>query len=163
MFGCGYRRSAPASMRQRGRGRCFNPYCNSAVHGCTQSTWCWLFVCLSTAGQQMLPSTTELKDLPLNGLGERKVTFPKDGNANSFHETVLSAFTPLAGKNKILCSGEGWLKELFLIPMPPSGFSDGYLRSVLGPAKGYLRYLQRDVVLETSHASLTNSNKVWKN
>ena len=57
-------------------------------------------------------STSERIDLSLNGLGEKKLSFPKEGNAAEVHETILAAF------------------PAFLIPMPSNGFSVGYLQTI---------------------------------
>ncbi|KAK2564475.1 G2/M phase-specific E3 ubiquitin-protein ligase [Acropora cervicornis] len=114
---------------------------------------------MATAGQQTPPSTSERIDLSLNGLGEKKLSFPKEGNSAEVHETILVAFPALGEGYEILCAGEGRSKQLLLIPMPPNGFSVSYLQSVLGQAKGYLRPLQRDIVMETRQGSIASPDK----
>ena len=160
----GYRPPAPTRARQsRGSGasrRRINPYTNSAV-GRANATWSRSFVCLAVAGQQMPPSTSERIELSLNGLGEKKLTFPKVGNAAEVHDTILAAFPALGGGYEILRAGDGRSRELMLITMPTSGFSVSFLQSVLGQAKGYLRPLQRDIVMETCQGT-ASSDKVWK-
>lgn len=92
----GYCPPAPArSTRQqrgnnRGRGR-FNPYRNTAV-GRANLSWSCSFICLARAGQQTQPTTAERIDLSLNGLGGKKLSFPKGGDSCDVHETILSAF-----------------------------------------------------------------------
>ena len=71
------------------------------------------------------------------------------------HKTIL-AFPGLGKGYKILCVGEGHSKQLLLIPIPPNGFSVSYLQSVLGQAKGYLRPLQRDIVMETHQGGIAS-------
>ena len=111
------------------------PYTNVGM-GRASSTWSRSFVCMATAGKQTPPLTSERIDLSLNGLGEKKLSFPKEGNAAEVHETILVAFPPLGEGYEILHAGEGRSKQLLLIPMPLNGFSISYLQSVLGQAKG---------------------------
>ena len=44
--------------------------------------------------------------------------------------------------------------------MPSNGFSVGYLQSVLGQAKGYLRPLQRDIEMDTRQEGVASPEKV---
>ena len=150
---------APRNPRTNSRGVRRSPYTNTAI-GRASSTWSRSFVCMATAGQQTPPSTSERIDLSLNGLGEKKLSFPKEGNSAEVHETILVAFPVLGEGYEILRAGEGRSKQLLLIPMPPNGFSVSYLQSVLGQAKGYLRPLQRDIVMETRQGSIASPDKV---
>ena len=150
---------APRNPRANSRGVRRSPYTNAAI-GRASSTWSRSFVCMATAGQQTPPSTSERIDLSLNGLGEKKLSFPKEGNSAEVHETILAAFPVLGEGYEILRAGEGRSKQLLLIPMPPNGFSVSYLQSVLGQAKGYLRPLQRDIVMETRQGSIASPDKV---
>ena len=150
---------APRNPHANTRGIRRSPYTNAAI-GRASSTWSRSFVCMATAGQQTPPSTSERIDLSLNGLGEKKLSFPKEGNSAEVHETILAAFPALGEGYEILRAGEGRSKQLLLIPMPPNGFSVSYLQSVLGQAKGYLRPLQRDIVMETRQGSIANPDKV---
>ena len=111
------------------------------------STWSRQFICLSEKGHNHVPSATERINLLLAGLGEKKIQFPAEGNAAEVHESIMEAFPALesGGGYEILRSGDGRTKELILIPMPNTGFSVPYLKSVLGQAKGYLRPLQKDI------------------
>ena len=139
------------------------PYTNSrsahSARGRANNTWTRSFICLAVAGQQTPPSTAERIDLSLNDLGEKKLTFPKDGNVAEVHETILSAFSALGEGYEILRAMEGQSKEILLIPMPPNGFSVNYLQSILGQAKGYLRPLQQDI-METSQGVNASPEKV---
>ena len=150
---------APRNPRANSRGTRRSPYTNAAV-GRASSTWSRSFVCIATAGQQTPPSTSERIDLSLNGLGEKKLSFPKEGNAGDVHETILAAFPALREGYEILRAGEGRSRQLLLIPMPSNGFSVGYLQSVLGQAKGYLRPLQRDIEMDTRQEGVASPEKV---
>ena len=85
---------------------------------------------MATAGQQTPPSTSERIDLSLNGLGGKKLSFPKEGNAAEVHETILPAFQVLGEGYEILRAGVGRSQQLLLIPMPSNGFSVGYLQTI---------------------------------
>lgn len=132
----GYRPPAPAQGRMlRGLSR-QSPYTNShSAQGRANSTWTRSFVCLAVAGKQTPPSMAERIDLSLNGLGEKKLTFPKDGNVTEVHEVIVSAFPAPGECYEILHVTEGQSRELLLIPMPPNGFNVTYLQSVLGQAR----------------------------
>ena len=117
---------------------------------------------MATAGQQTPPSTSERIDLSLNGIGEKKLSFPNEGNSAEVHETILAAFLALEEGHEILRAGEERSKQLLLIPMPLNGFSVSYLQSVLGQAKGYLRPLQRDIVIETRQGGIASPDKVFQ-
>ena len=161
----GYWPPAPTRGRSlRGSNR-RSPYTNShpaySARGRLNNTWTRSFVCLAVAGQLTSPSTAERIDLSINGLGEKKLTFPKDGNVAEVHEVIVSAFPALGEGYEILRATEGRSKELLLIPMPPNGFTVSYLQSVLGQAKGYLRPLQWDI-LETSQGDNSSPEKVRK-
>jgi len=140
-----YRPPAPCA---NSRGIRRSPYTNAAI-GRASSTWSRSFACMATARHQTPPSTSEGIDLSLTGLGEKKLSFPKEGNLAEVHETILAAFLALGECCEILRAVEGRSKQLLLIPMPPNGFSMSNLQSVLGQAKGYLRPLQREIVMET--------------
>ena len=114
---------------------------------------------LASAGQCCPPSTSELIELTLNGPGEKKITFPKEGNAGDVHKKIIECFPALCAGYELLRSGYGRSKDLLLIPMPQDGFTVAYLKSVLGQAKGYLRPLQRDITLMDRQAD-ADSDKV---
>ena len=122
---------APRNSRANSRGTRRSPYTNVAI-GRASSTWSRSFVCMATAGQQTPPSTSERIDLSLNSLGEKKLSFPKEGNAAEVHETILAAFPALGEGYEILRAGEGRFKQLLLIPMPPNGFSVAICKVCLG-------------------------------
>ena len=115
----GYRPPAPARGRMpRGSSR-RSPYPNSrsahSARGRANSTWTRSFVCLAVAGQQTPPSTAERIDLTLNGLGEKKLAFPKDGKVAEVHDVIVSAFPALGEGYEILRAAEGRSRELLLI------------------------------------------------
>lgn len=123
------------------------------------ASWSRSFICLASAGQCCPPSTSERIELTLNGLGEKKITFPKEGNAGDVHEKIIECFPALRAGYELLRCGDGRSKDLLLIPMPQDGFTVPYLKSVLGQAKGYLRPLQRDITLMDRQAD-ADSDKV---
>jgi len=82
-----------------------------------------------------------------NNLGEKRLEFPRDSNGAQVHEAIINTFPSLASGYQLLRNSDGLGKELLKIPMPASGFSIDYLKSVLGQAKGFLRPLQKDIVL----------------
>ena len=98
----------------------------------------------------MLPSTSERITLTLNGLGEKKLQFPWNGNAAQVHEVIIDVFPALqtAGGYEVLRTVDGRSKDLICIPTPASGMSVPFLKSVLGQAKGFLRPLQKDIVIQ---------------
>ena len=57
------------------------------------------------------------------------------------------SLSSLASGYQLLRNSEGHGKDLLKIPMPAGGFSIDYFKSVLGEAKGFLRDLQKDIVL----------------
>ena len=144
----GTSRSRPGSGNSRGRGRrqptTFSPYFHR------KNTWTRAFVCLAFSEQNALPSTSERITLTLNGLGEKKLQFPCNGNAAQVHEVIIDAFPALqtAGGYEVLRTVDGRSKDLICIPTPASGISVPFLKSVLGQAKGFLRPLQKDIVIQ---------------
>jgi len=151
-------RNFPRNPRQSGiTGR------NGKAHGraaAANASWSRSFICLANAGQGCPPSTSERIELTLNGLGEKKIIFPKDGNAGDVHEKILECFPALRGGYELLRAGDGRSKDLILIPMPHNGYDVAYLKSVLGQAKGYLRPLQEDIPLLGKPGDADFSDKV---
>ena len=96
--------------------------------------------------------------LALNNLGEKRIEFPRDGNGAQVHEAIINTFPSLASGYQLLRNSDGRGKELLKIPMPASGFSVDYLKSVLGQAKGFLRPLQKDIVLVVGDSASSSSN-----
>ena len=150
----GYR--PPGSSRQSG-----NSGCKSHATGrqAANASWSRSFICLASTGQFCPPSTSERIALTLNGLGEKKITFPKEGNAGDVHEKIIQCFPALRAGYELLRVGDGRSKDLLFIPMPENGFTVPYLKSVLGQAKGYLRPLQQDIPLVGREAD-ADSDKV---
>ena len=154
----GYRPPAACNVRSRGtsaRGRGRGRSNSSAPYNLHQRghTWSRSFVCLAYNNQTHPPTPSERVVLALNNLGEKRVEFPRDGNGAQVHEAIISTFPSLASGYELLRNSEGRGKELMKIPMPDSGFSVDYLRSVLGQAKGFLRPLQKDIVLVGASSS----------
>ena len=149
-------RSRDTSVRGRARGRSNSsgPY-NLHERGLT---WSRSFVCLAYSNQTHPPTPSERVVLALNNLGEKRVEFPRDGNGAQVHEAIVNTFPSLASGYELLRNSEGRGKELLKIPMPERGFSVDYLRSVLGQAKGFLRPLQKDIVLVGASSS-SNSER----
>ena len=154
-------RSRGASARGRGRGRSNS----SAPYHLHQRglTWSRSFVCLAYSNQTHPPTPSERVVLALNNLGEKRIEFPRDGNGAQVHEAIISTFPSLASGYQLLRNSEGRGKELLKIPMPVSGFSVDYLRSVLGQAKGFLRPLQKDIVLVGASSSSNSERSEVRN
>lgn len=152
----GYR--PPGSLRQsRNSGRTYRTHASGRQ--AANASWSRSFICLASAGQCCPPSTSELIELTLNGPGEKKLTFPKEGNAGDVHEKIIECFPALCAGYELLRSGYGRSKDLLLIPMLQDGFTVAHLKSILGQAKGYLRPLQRDITLMDRQAD-ADSDKV---
>jgi hypothetical protein len=119
---------------------------DSFQHGTGQAASLVASICLSgKCRQQHTPSTEEIIRLTLNGLGEKKISFPQDGNSAQVHEAILDAFSAIeeGGGYEILRTGDGRSKDFILIPMPAAGFSVTYLKTLLGQAKAYLRLIRK--------------------
>ena len=82
---------APRNPRANSWGTRCLPYTNADIAH-VSSTWSSSFVCMATARQQTPPWTSDRIDLSLNGLGRKKLSFPKEGNMAEVHETILAAF-----------------------------------------------------------------------
>jgi hypothetical protein len=108
---------------------------------------------LAYSNQTHPPTPSERVALALNNLEEKRIEFPRDGNGALGHEAIISTFPSLASGYQLLRNSEDRGKELLKIPMPASGFSVDYLKSVLGQAKGFLRPFQKDIVLVESASS----------
>ena len=109
---------------------------------------------LSLHEQNALPSTSERITLTLNGLGEKKLLFPCNGNAAQVQEVIIDAFPALqtAGGYEVLRTADGRSKALICIPTPVSGISVAFLKSVLGQAKGPL---QKDIFIRILNSRLS--------
>ena len=92
-------RNFPRNSRQSGR--------NGKAHGraAANASWSRSFICLANAGQGCPPSTSERIELNLNGLGEKKIIFPKDGDAGMFMKRFSNAFPRFAQVTS--CSEQG--------------------------------------------------------
>ena len=92
----------------------FSPYFHR------KNTWTRAFVCPAFIEQNALPSTSEKITLTLNGLGEKKLLFPCNGNAAQVQEVIIDAFPALqtAGGYEVLRTADGRSKDLICIPTP---------------------------------------------
>ena len=119
-------------------------------------------MCLANKHQTTVPSAAEKIALTCSELGEQKIIFHKDGNSAHVHAKIMETFPALenGGGYDILRSSEGRTKTLMEIPIPSSGYSVAYLRSVFGQAKGYLRPIQKSINLEKVGGCQVNSRFV---
>ena len=92
----------------------FSPYFHR------KNTWTRAFVCPAFIEQKAVPSTSERITLTLNGLGEKKLLFPCNGNATQVQEVIIDAFPALqtAGGYEVLRTADGRSKNLICIPTP---------------------------------------------
>lgn len=95
--------------------------------------------------------------LALNNLGDKGIEFSCDGNGAEVHEAIINTFPSLASGYQVFQNSDGCGKELLKIPMSASGFSVDCLKSVLGQEKGFLRPLQRNIVLIGESASSSSN------
>jgi hypothetical protein len=98
----------------------------------------------------------EKMNMALAGLEEQTITFTKSGNSDHVHQKILEAFPMLAevGGYEILRTGERSSRQLMVVSIPTGGYTVQYLKSTIASAKGYIRPLQRDIVLKP--VALTN-------
>ena len=129
------------SRATKGRGR---PYF------VPKNTFTRAFVCLANTDQVSAPKASERISLTMAGLGEVKIVFNKEGNAQHVHGKILETFPALsdAGGYDILRMNDGNTRQLIEIPCPSKGFTVQYLKSALGQAKGFLRPIQKNLDLE---------------
>ena len=64
----------------------------------------------------------------------------------------METFPMLAegGGYEILRAGQRTAQQLMVIAVPPGGYTVTYLKSTIASAKGYVRPLQRDIVLKST-------------
>ncbi|CAB3999587.1 PREDICTED: uncharacterized protein LOC107356592 [Paramuricea clavata] len=115
-----------------------------------RNTWSRTFMCLTKRNAVTPPSTMDKMNMALAGLEEQTITFTKSGNSDHVHQKILQAFPMLAevGGYEILRTGERSSRQLMVISIPPVGYTVLYLKSTIASAKGYIRPLQRDIVLK---------------
>lgn len=99
--------------------------------------------------QETAPTREEKQMLFEGGLGERKVTFPKNDSPSSFKQVLETKFpgSKNCGGYELLRSMVGSRVSLEKLKMPNNGFTTSYLaaESNLGQACCYIRPIQRDV------------------
>ena len=113
------------------------------------------FVCLTTRNAITPPTTVDKMNMALAGLVEQNITFTKNGNSDHVHQKFMEAFPVLAegGGYEILRAGKRGARQLMVIAIPPGGYTVTYLKSTINSAKGYVRPLQRDIVLKPTTLS----------
>ncbi|KAJ7394930.1 hypothetical protein OS493_000767 [Desmophyllum pertusum] len=136
------RRPLQASRATKARGR---PYLFVPKNTFTRA-----FVCLANTDQVSAPTASERIRLTMAGLGEAKVVFNKDGNAQHVHGKILETFPALSGAGgyEILRMSEGNTRQFIEIPCPSKGFTVQCLKSALGQAKAFLRPIQKNLDLD---------------
>lgn len=107
------------------------------------------------------------------GLGKKPLVFIEDADSEEVHVELLYAYSklhmaggyglfcfPVQGlvancRYKILRTSETNTHKLEVIPSPPSGYIEAYLKSVTGQAKVYVRPLQSNLDLSPAAAEET--------
>ena len=92
-----------------------------------KDTWMHNFVCLNNTCDETTPGCKQRVELSMAGLGEKKVTFKKNGE---------------------LLRTEDGRRHLIVIPFPPGGYAITYLKGVLNQAKAYVRPIQKNLLLD---------------
>lgn len=99
--------------------------------------------------QETAPTREEKQKLFEGGLGERKVTFPKNDSPSSFKQVLETKFpgSKNCGGYELLRSMVGSRVSLEKLKNQNNGFTTSYLaaESNLGQACCYIRPIQRDV------------------
>ena len=125
-----------------------------------RETFTKTFFCLATKDADSVPNVEQKIQLSLAHLGERKLIFAKDGNAQNVHEKILEAY-PQLGE----CGGYDIMRiekarSLIKVPMPTGGYTVQFLRSVLGQAKAFIRPIQRNIPITTDHDNEEDEEQV---
>ncbi len=143
-LGRGRRASTSSSSRQR-RSSPFQ----------AANTWTHKFCVIPYKDTQFTPTLQEKDCWKAAGLGEKTVTFARNGDYKAFEETLFDAFEALreAGGFLLLRSGRragsGENRQLELIAIPFGGYTARYLKfdSPLRSATCYVRPMQKDLPL----------------
>ncbi len=116
-------------------------------------TWTHVFVCVADTTQELVPDSDLRGRLMMAGLGEKKIQFTIDAEAQDINFELSSQFPKLrhAGGFELLRAQEGGGKVLTPIAAPQSGYCVTYLKQVVHNAKIYIRPLQRDLSLESDN------------
>ena len=111
--------------------------------------WQHVFVCLSQVGQFIPPDTADRVRLAQAGLGEKRISCSYDGSVDELHQELLSAFPPLRGGGgyEFLRLDEASRRQLSVVPPPPGGYNQPYLKAVFLQAKIFIRPLQKNLDL----------------
>ena len=124
-------------FNRHGRGRGTGGYSsrqrrNSPFEGA--NTWTHKFCLVPYKDLQFTPSLGEKDSWKAAGLGEKMISFRKNGDYKSFEQTLCNAYEALsdAGGFLLLRStsrcGAGESKRLELIPIPYGGYTARYLK-----------------------------------
>ena len=113
-----------------------------------KDTWTHSFVCLSNTCDDITPCCKQKVDLSMAGLGEKKITFDKNGKWPHINEKLLEAFPKLkdGGGYELLRTEDG-RRHLIVMPFPPGGYTITYLKGILNQAKAYIRPIQKNLSL----------------
>eukprot|EP00112_Aurelia_sp_Birch-Aquarium-sp1_P020876 Seg5489.2 transcript_id=Seg5489.2/GoldUCD/mRNA.D3Y31 product="hypothetical protein" protein_id=Seg5489.2/GoldUCD/D3Y31 len=118
------------------------------------NTWTHKFCLVPYKDLQFTPSLREKDSWKAAGLGEKVVSFRKNGDYKSFEETLCNAYEALNDAGGFLLhrssrNGSGENRRLELIPIPYGGYTARYLKfdSPLRSATCYIRPMQKDLSL----------------
>lgn len=132
------------SSYQRERLNLFRPkpYARAGARGQKGSKkkiamWEHDFCCLATTTQDTPPTPLQKAQLFQAGLGMKTLRFLDSSDAGFFHEDILEAFPKLedAGGYELMRTAERNNRVLYVIPVPSSGYSVVFLKSIVGQAK----------------------------
>ena len=167
-----YSRSVNNLGRGMGRGRASSSFNRSRSRGSSpfptssSNTWSHKFCLIPYKDQVFVPSLSEKENWKLSGLGEKIVTFRKNGDHRHIEETLCTAYSQLkdAGGFLLLRSGSrsksGDGTKLELIQIPYGGYSISYLKfdSPLRSATCYVRPMQHDLSLKELSSTFGESS-----
>lgn len=96
-----------------------------------------------------IPDQEKKIELPLAGLGEKKVSLLLYSDAQELHCQLVEHFPKLSesGGYELLRATDKGGEELIGIDMPSSGYTVEYLKAIVTLAKLYIRPLQKDLDL----------------
>lgn len=114
------------------------------------ATWSHMFVCLAFKNQNVIPDPLDRPMLQIAGLGEKKIQFPGDSDANGIHRQLMEEFPKLhnAGGYELMGTHDKGSKFLEIIDVPPTGYKVDYLKAIVHNARIYIRPIQRNLSLE---------------
>ena len=99
--------------------------------------------------QDWVPTYAEKHDLQRAGLGDKKLTFPKNDQATCLRDKLFEAYPKLqdGGGFELLRSSYTQRSVLEVIPAPAEGYTSRYMadEAGLGQATCYIRPIQKDL------------------